>query len=87
MHGIHVLQGWYYHAFGLVREVYDERLRKRLSPSSPFQHWEDAFDPDDGTLMIDRSPVTGEADVYLVRFFRRTSSCPGRGGTPRAFSR
>jgi uncharacterized protein with NAD-binding domain and iron-sulfur cluster len=49
--GIHILQGWYWNMFRLVRRSYDERRKKGLDPTQRYQHWKDALVKDDTTLL------------------------------------
>jgi len=49
--GIHILQGWYWNMFRLVRRSYDERRKKGIDPTQRYQHWKDALVKDDTTLL------------------------------------
>ncbi len=44
-HGLHIWLGCYENSFRLMRECYDECRVAGLTPNSPFQSVEDAFDP------------------------------------------
>jgi uncharacterized protein with NAD-binding domain and iron-sulfur cluster len=52
-HGIHILQGWYDNTFRLLTEVFTERAAKQLDPRSPFQAWQQAFTPNNSTLITE----------------------------------
>ena len=49
--GIHILQGWYWNMFRLLRRTYDERRDKKMAPGYKFQDWTDAVIKDDTTLL------------------------------------
>jgi uncharacterized protein with NAD-binding domain and iron-sulfur cluster len=55
--GIHILQGWYWNMFRMLRRSYDERRKKGLDPSQKFQHWKDALVKDDTTLLTTQKDV------------------------------
>ena len=49
--GIHILQGWYWNVFRMLRKCYDERRDKKIDPSQKMQNWTDAVVKDDTTLL------------------------------------
>lgn len=49
--GIHILQGWYWNMFRMLRGAYDERRDNKIDPSQKFQSWTDAVVKDDTTLL------------------------------------
>ena len=53
--GIHILQGWYWNMFRLVRRSYDERKEKNIIPGQNFQNWYDAVVKDDTTLLTTKN--------------------------------
>ncbi|WP_417731786.1 NAD(P)-binding protein [Rosistilla oblonga] len=52
-HGLHIWLGCYENAFRVMRTCYDECRRANLTPDSPFQSVEDAFDPQDLITMME----------------------------------
>ena len=56
--GIHILQGWYWNMFRLLRRSYDERRNKGLDPTQKFQNWKDALVKDDTTLLTTQKDTT-----------------------------
>jgi uncharacterized protein with NAD-binding domain and iron-sulfur cluster len=71
-HGLHLFMGWYDHAFGLVREVYDEW---RPPPGSPLATWDRAFVPERRVVLSDRRGTDGPWAWWDLPF-------PPRGGSP-----
>src|SRR5690606_15503207 len=58
-HGLHVLMGWYWNTFRMLRETFAERRAAGLDPSSPFHDVEQAFDPTNALLLPEYSPAHG----------------------------
>ena len=71
-HGIHMLMGFYDHAFAQLRTVYAERP---VGPDNPFRTWQDAFHPQ--RLVAVGTP--GTPGYWEVRF----PQTPGTPGDPR----
>lgn len=80
-HGIHIFQGWYHNAFRMVRQIYDERREQGLAPNSPFQHWREAFDKTNSTLLTEYRADQGK---WLTRAVTLPSNrkIPGEGPDP-----
>ena len=67
--GIHILQGWYWNMFRLLRRSYDERKNKGLDPSQKFQDWKDAIVKDDTTLLTtQKNPEINSWDSWPFIF-------------------
>ncbi|GAA4829082.1 FAD-dependent oxidoreductase [Algivirga pacifica] len=53
--GVHIFQGWYDHAFQLVKEVYAYSKAEKINEDGAFQSWEDAFIKNPVTLMVEEN--------------------------------
>lgn len=74
-HGIHILQGWYHNTFRMLRQLYDERRERGIAPDSPFQHWREAFDTTNSTLLT-------EYRADQARWLTRAVTLPGNRKIP-----
>lgn len=74
-HGLHMMLGWYENAFRFIRDTYEA-----FEPpaDSPFQSWEDAFEPQRRITLGDQHD--GEWEAWTVTLPRRNGT-PG-DGTP-----
>jgi uncharacterized protein with NAD-binding domain and iron-sulfur cluster len=73
-HGLHIWFGWYYNAFHLIREVYDEWEK---SPDNPFQRWDQAFTPQ-RTAVVQQHVIGDGTDKWIKRIL----TLPQLPGTP-----
>jgi uncharacterized protein with NAD-binding domain and iron-sulfur cluster len=71
-HGLHVWMGFYENAFRLLRECYAELGRDPAS--SRFARWDDVFQPDPTTGVMERD-AEGDVSAWLAHF-------PPSAGTP-----
>lgn len=79
-HGIHILQGWYDTTFRLLRDVYDERAKKKLAPGSPLQDlFKDGLIANNTTLLTEFIPELGKWSNWPL-IFPETKEQPGEGG-------
>jgi uncharacterized protein with NAD-binding domain and iron-sulfur cluster len=62
--GIHILQGWYWNMFRLIRKCYDERRDKKIDTTQKFQNWKDALIKDDTTLLTTEKPTSKSSNEW-----------------------
>jgi uncharacterized protein with NAD-binding domain and iron-sulfur cluster len=72
-HGLHIWLGNYQNAFLMMRDCYDHCRNQGLTPSSPFQTWEDAFKPNNIISMMEK--IDGKWEKWQLEM-------PMTGGWP-----
>lgn len=80
-HGIHIAQGWYNNAFRLIQDAYKTCEVNNLTPDSPFQTWEQAFDKENTTLLT-QFDKTNRKWISRNITFPGDNLIPGQGGPP-----
>jgi len=76
-HGLHILMGFYQHAFTTIRKCYAEW---RPQADNPFQTWDQAFTPSRSITLMQRVPDTAEGpwEPWRIDF----PQLPGSPGDP-----
>ncbi|WP_158302128.1 NAD(P)-binding protein [Paenibacillus mesophilus] len=76
--GLHLLLGFYEHAFPMFADVYRERTERGLAPHSPFRTLQDAIVPNNATLLVTYDTDEGRW-INWPLVFPTTPGHPGDG--------